>query len=121
MILDSTLEDFTPFNDQDITSDASDSYFGPSIGYRIENFLAVFTYYIYGERDLTDGSGKHTGVNGFQLDLTYMIPIMDGVYLGPQLTFHQIKFNEFEAAGFGAAGDYNWQGVSPYFNLTIDF
>ena len=107
--------------DQDILSDASDSYFGPSIGYYNSGFLIVGTYYLYGERDLTNGSGKLAGVKGYQLDLSYSVPITSTLLIGPQLTYYSVEFDDFQVSGSGSPIDYKFSGITPYFNMTFLF
>ena len=107
--------------DQNLLADSSDSYFGPSIGYYNSGFMIMGTYYLYGERDLTSGSGKYTEVKGFQIDLSYSVPIAETLLIGPQLTYHNIEFDQFEASGFGGPTDYKLSSITPYFNITFLF
>ncbi len=108
-------------HDNEILSDASDSYFGPSIGYFYNGLLLAGTYYLYGERDLTNGTTKYSSVNGFQVDLSYAIKVTDIFYLGPQITYHSVKFTDSQVAGISSPTNYKWRGLSPYFNMTFIF
>lgn len=108
-------------HDYDLLADSSDSYFGPSIGYYNSGFLVVGTYYIFGERDITSGGTKYSGVNGFQIDLSYSVPITPMISVGPQLTYHSIEFDEAQNSGISSSTDYSISGVTPYFNITFMF
>lgn len=107
--------------DQELLTEASDSFFGPSIGYSKGNFLFVGTYYVYGERDLTNGVGKYSGVSGFQLDLTYAIPVYENFSVGPQLTYYSVKFDEVQNSGISSSSDYKTSGITPAVNFTVTF
>lgn len=107
--------------DQDLLSDASDSYFGPSVGYSRGGFLFVGTYYLYGERDLTNGSLKYSDVSGFQLDFSYAVPVFENFSVGPQLTYYSVKFDSAEESGISRSTNYKTSGITPYFNLTFTF
>ncbi len=108
-------------HDNELLADASDSYFGPSLGYYYEGFLVAGTYYIYGERDLTAGNTKYSGVKGFQIDLSYAIKVTEQFSVGPQLTYHSVKFTDSQVFGISSPTQYRWKGLSPYFNLTFAF
>lgn len=108
-------------HDQDMLADSSDSYFGPSVGYYNSGFLIVGTYYLYGERDLTNGVGKYAGAKGYQLDISYSVPITKSISMGPQLTYHTVEFDEIQSSGNSSPTDYSFSGISPYFNLTFIF
>ena len=107
--------------DYELLTDSSDSFFGPTIGYFNSGFFAALTYYVYGERDLTNGSGKYSDVSGFQLDFSYSVPVAEDILIGPQLTFHDYKFGDFQQNGNSASADYKYSGLTPYFNLTFLF
>ncbi len=112
---------FYSIQDHDFLSDSSDSYLGPSVGYYNSGFLAVGTYYIFGEKDFTDGSGKMTGVNGFQIDVAYAVPVTDNFRIGPQLTYQSVEFDTLEVNGFDSSVDYEFSSITPYFNLMFLF
>jgi hypothetical protein len=108
-------------HDQQIFAKASDSYFGPSLGYYNSGFFVSGTYYIYGERDLTAGGIKYSKVQGFQVDLSYGVPLAEGVLIGPQLTYHNVHFREEQVIGVAQSADFKWSGLTPYINLTLLF
>ena len=108
-------------HDYDLLSDSSDSYFGPTVGYYWKGLLVAFSYYLYGERDLSNGAGKYSSVNGYQLDFSYTVFLTESFGIGPQLTYHSIKFSEIEVAGLASPADYNFSGITPYFNFTFKF
>jgi hypothetical protein len=108
-------------HDQNILADASDSYFGPSIGYFYSGFLFVGTWFVYGERDLSNGQTKYANVGGYQLDLSYAIPLNETISIGPQLSYIHVDFNEAQNAGNANTTDYNFNGIVPYFNITFQF
>ena len=105
--------------DHDLLTDSSDSFFGPTIGYSNSGFFVAGTYYIYGEKDFTDGSAKLSNVQGFQIDLTYGVPVTDTLLIGPQLTFHSYKFKETQVAGVASETDQEFSGLTPYFALMF--
>ena len=108
--------------DQDIFSnDSSDAFFGPSVGYYNSGFFAVATLFIHGEKDFSQGNTKLTNVSGFQVDLSYLTPITDGVFLGPQLTYQSVEFAEAEVAGVSSSTNFSFTSVSPYFSLLFMF
>ena len=108
-------------HDYDLLTDSSDSYFGPTVGYYNSGFFIAATYYLYGERDLSNGQGKYSDVSGYQVDVSYSVPITETVLLGPQLTFHNIEFGDLQISGASNSVDYKYSGISPYFNLTFIF
>lgn len=108
-------------HDQQLFQGGSDSYMGPSLGYYNSGFLIAGTYYLYGERDLTSGSGKFAKVNGYQMDLSYSIPVTDTFLLGPQLTYQDVSFDEFQVNGVGQVVSFKRSGISPLFNMTFLF
>ncbi len=107
--------------DYELLQDSSDSFFGPTVGYFNSGFFAALTYYLYGERDLTDGSGKYSDVSGYQLDISYSVPIAEDILMGPQLTYHNYQFGDFQQNGNSASTEYKYSGLTPYFNLTFLF
>ncbi len=107
--------------DFELLSDSSDSFFGPSIGYYGYGFFAALTWYLYGERDLSNGTGKYTDVSGFQLDVAYLVPIVEDILIGPQLTYHSYKFGDFQQNGGSTSANYKYSGLTPYFNVTFHF
>ncbi len=107
--------------DHDLLADSSDAFFGPSVGYYNNGFFILGTYYIFGERDLTDGSGKFTNVDGLQIDVSYTLPITDTIRLGPQLTYHSYKFKELQAFSGTTEVDIQVDGLTPYFTLLFMF
>lgn len=107
--------------DHDLLTDSSDSFFGPSIGYYNSGFSVIGTYYLYGEKDLSNGTGKLSKVSGFQVDLGYAVPITPTVLIGPQLTYFTYEFDEIEVGGFAGPNEYKLSGLHPYFNLTFLF
>lgn len=107
--------------DYDLLAESSDSFLGPSVGYYYKGLFAVLTYYVYGERDLSQGDIKYTNAVGFQLDLSYSVPVAENILVGPQLTFHNIEFKEAERSGISETTNYKFGGISPYFNVTFLF
>lgn len=105
--------------DHQILSNSADSYLGPSVGYYKSGFFLVGTYYLYGEKDLTNGSGKYAGASGYQLDLSYTVPITPTIRIGPQLTYHYYKYSEIEVSGVSNPASYKFSSISPYFNLIF--
>ncbi len=108
-------------HDHNTVANSSDSYFGPSIGYYNSGFFVVGTFYVFGERDLTNGTGKYTDVSGYQVDISYSVPVAEGILVGPQLTLHNIEFSDFQIAGSSNPTSYSFSSVSPYFNVTFLF
>lgn len=108
-------------HDYDLLTDSSDSYFGPTLGYYNAGFFIAATYYLYGERDLSNGQGKYSDVSGYQVDVSYSVPVTDTFLIGPQLTFHNIEFGDLQISGSSNSIDYKFSGISPYFNLTFIF
>ena len=108
-------------HDQQLFQGGSDSYLGPSVGYYNSGFLIAGTYYLYGERDLTTGSGKLAQVNGYQIDISYGIPVTDTFLLGPQLTYQNVSFDELQVNGVSQNVEFKRRGVSPMFNMTFLF
>lgn len=101
--------------------DSSDSYLGPTIGFYKSGFLIAGTYYFYGEKDLTDGSGKRSKVSGYQVDLSYTVPLTKSLRIGPQLTYYAIDFDEIEVNGFAQSQEFSFSGITPAFNLLFMF
>jgi len=108
-------------HDQELFQGGSDSYLGPSVGYYNRGFLIAGTYYVYGERDFTSGSGKLAKVKGYQIDISYAIPVTDNFLLGPQLTYQNVSFDELQVTGVGQSVEFKRSGVSPLFNMTFLF
>lgn len=109
-------------HDHNNLADSSDSYFGPSVGYYNSGFFIAGTYFLYGERDLTNGAGKYAGVSGYQVDVAYTVPVTESLRIGPQLTYHSIKFDELLApGGIGTPSDYALTGLVPAFNFMFVF
>ncbi len=107
--------------DYELLRDSSDSFFGPSVGYFNSGFFAALTYYLYGERDLTNGSGKYSDVSGYQIDISYSVPVAENILMGPQLTYHNYEFGDFQQNGNSSSTEYKYSGLTPYFNLTFIF
>jgi hypothetical protein len=107
--------------DQDILSDSSDSYFGPSVGFYRNGFFGALTYYIYGERDITSGAGKWSDVQGFQLDLAYGLLVSEGVRIGPQLTYQSIEFSELQVSGIPQSDELQFTALTPAFSVIVEF
>ncbi|MCB0379039.1 MAG: hypothetical protein KDD33_11150 [Bdellovibrionales bacterium] len=107
--------------DNDLLSDSSDFHFGPTVGYQWKNIFTTFTYYLYGEKDQTIGNVKYANIQGFQFDIAYVLPITEKVFLGPQLTYHNIKYKEAQTNGVAAAAELKWRGLSPQFTLLFTY
>ena len=85
-------------------------------------FLVVGTFYLYGEKDITNGTGKLTQVFWLSVGcFLTLFPITPNFRIGPQLTYHSYKFDEIEVGGFASPADYEFSGVTPYFNMTFQF
>lgn len=108
-------------HNNELLTKASDSYFGPSLGYIYENIMLITTFMVYGERDMSSGNTKYSDAKGLQVDLTYKVPVNDLVSVGPQITYHSIEFSDAQVAGISSSATYRWQGFTPYFNLTVQF
>ncbi len=107
--------------DQQLFQGGSDSYLGPSVGYYNGGFLVAATYYLYGERDLTSGGGKFAKVKGYQIDISYALPVTESFLMGPQLTYHDVSFDELQINGVGQVVSFKRSGISPLFNMTFLF
>ena len=101
--------------------ESSDSYAGLSVGYEFMNWFLVGTYYLYGEKDLNTGGVKYSGGTGYQLDLTYMVPITDMLFLGPQISYFVVDFKDQQVNGVSSTADYEVEGITPAFNVTFKF
>lgn len=107
--------------DDEITSDSSDFHFGPSIGYYNSGFFVSGTFYIFGERDLAAGNTKYADVSGFQLDFAYAVPINKTLSIGPQITYHKVKYSDAQVSGLSSPTSYEWKGITPYAALFVNF
>ncbi len=107
--------------DHDLLSDSSDSLLGPTLGYYNAGFLVAGTFYVYGEKDITNGSGKYSGVSGYQIDVSYAVPVTENFRMGPQLTYHSYEYSDLEVNGISGSADLKFSSITPYFNLTFVF
>ncbi len=79
--------------------DSSDYYVGVQAGYEYHGLYGLAGYIINGDQDMTSGGVKYSGAHGMQLTFGYRLPLMEDVYLGPELTYRKVSFKDEEISG----------------------
>lgn len=94
---------------------------GPTIGLANSGVYLFVTGVILGDRDLNSGLVKYTGARGLQIDLGYGAPLSKNLRLGPQITYRTIQYEDAELNGFPNPTDYQFESITPYITLWLQF
>jgi len=113
--VDSTNDDIT---------DPTSYNVGPTLGYyHSKGFYGLVTYHLIGDSKnvLVDGD-KYTDAQGPQVDIGWVFPLASSFYIGPQVTWKQIKYGNYEdAAEVASAADRTVSEIRPYLSLWFMF
>lgn len=112
---------YSLIQDDILSSGSSDFHFGPSVGYYNSGFFVAGTYYLFAERDFDTGNTKLADVSGYQIDISYTLPINQLVSIGPQITYHNVEYKDAQVGGLSSPTDYKWKGFTPYIALLFMF
>lgn len=94
---------------------------GPSVGFNAKNgFFVIFTYFLTAQHKITDGP-KYTDGMGPQIDLGWIFPLTESLFLGPQMTYRSINYTKSETGGVSATTDTTYQSTVPYITMWYKF
>jgi hypothetical protein len=97
------LGGFYNLTSQKYLADSSDYYVGVQAGYECHGLYGLAGYVINGDQDLTSGGVKYSGAHGMQFTFGYRLPLMEDVYLGPEITYRKVSFKDEEISGLADA------------------
>jgi hypothetical protein len=105
----------TSINDDDQTA------VGPSLGYNAKNgFFALFTYFLVSEYKFSSG-GKYKDGMGPQIDIGWVFPLTESIYLGPQLSYRSVSYSKIDSGGNSVSTDTTVANTTPYITLWLKF
>ncbi len=93
------LGGFYDLTSQKFVEDADEFYGGIHVGYEYGGAYALVGYVLAGDQDLNSGGIKYTGARGLQVTAGYRLLITEDVYLGPELTYRKVSFEDQETQG----------------------
>lgn len=93
------LGGFYSLTSQKFIDDSSDYYVGVQAGYAYKGIYGLVGYVINGDQDLTSGGVKYSGAHGLQVTTGYRVKLMEDVYIGPELTYRKVSFDDIEISG----------------------
>lgn len=115
------LGGFYTLGSQKFVVDSSDYYVGVQVGYEYGGVYGLAGYVINGDQDMTSGGEKYSGAHGLQVTLGYRQAIMEDVYLGPELTYRKVSFEDSEISGLAADTSRNDSVVIPSIAVYFAF
>lgn len=116
------LGGFYDLTSQKFVEDADEFYAGVHIGYVCPTGVyALLGYVIAGDQDLDSGGVKYTGATGVQATLGYKMLLAEDVYLGPELTYRRVSFEDEEIQGAPGKTNRNDEVIVPGFSMLFKF
>jgi hypothetical protein len=113
------LGGFYELNSQKFVEDADEFYAGVHVGYECHGIYGLLGYVIAGDQDLKSGGIKYTGATGYLATVGYRALLTEDVYLGPELTYRNVSFEDQETQGVAASIDRHdavlIPGIAVYF------
>ncbi len=106
---------------QDWIEDSDDFYMGATVGYEYKGIFVLASYILAGDQDLKAGGVKYTGANGTQATLGYRALIAENIYLAPEITFRNVKFEDVETLGIPTPTDRKDSVVIPGLSVLFAF
>lgn len=86
-----------------LTPETSSDYFlGLQAGYEYHGLYGLAGYVLDGDQDMDSGGTKYSGAHGLQLTFGYRLPLMEDVYLGPEITYRKVSFKDKEISGLAS-------------------
>jgi hypothetical protein len=113
------LGGFYSLTSQKFIDDSSDYYVGVQAGYAYKGVYGLVGYVINGDQDLTSGGIKYSGAQGLQVTAGYRAQLMEDVYIGPELTYRKVSFDDLEISGLASSASRRDEIVIP--SLAIHF
>jgi hypothetical protein len=112
---------FYDLTTQKFVEDADEFYGGVHIGYEYGNVYGLIGYVVAGDQDLNSGGVKYTGATGVQATLGYRLLLTEDVYLGPELTFRRVSFDDEEIQGVAAPTNRQDEVLIPSIAVLFKF
>ncbi len=113
------LGGFYSLTSQKFIDDSSDYYVGVQAGYAYKGVYGLVGYVINGDQDLTSGGVKYSGAHGLQVTAGYRALLMEDVYIGPELTYRKVSFDDIEISGLANSATRRDEIVIP--SLAVYF
>ena len=115
------LGGFYSLASQKFIDDSSDYYVGVQAGYVYKGVYGLVGYVINGDQDLTSGGIKYSGAHGLQVTAGYRAELMEDVYIGPELTYRKVSFDDIEISGLGTEASREDEIVIPAIAVYFAF
>ncbi len=115
------LGGFYSLASQKFIDDSSDYYVGVQAGYAYKGIYGLVGYVINGDQDLNSGGVKYSGAHGLQVTAGYRALLMEDVYIGPELTYRNVSFEDIEISGLAMDASRNDEIVIPSIALYFKF
>lgn len=97
---------------------------GPTLGYYHKGgFYGLVTYHLLGEsKDIPAVGNTYTDAQGPQVDLGWVFPLASSFSIGPQITWRQLEYGNFDDGTNPAVpSDRSVTEVRPYLSLWFMF
>lgn len=115
------LGGFYSLASQKFIDDSSDYYVGVQAGYSCHGVYGLVGYVINGDQDLTSGGIKYSGAHGLQVTAGYRVLLMEDVYIGPELTYRKVSFDDIEVSGLATEASRYDEIVIPSIAVNFKF
>lgn len=104
-----------------VNSASEDYYLGVQVGYEYNGIYGLAGYVVNGDQDMNSGGTKYSGAHGFQMTLGYRLPIVEDIYLGPELTYRKVSFKDIEVSGVASSANRHDAVLIPSIALYFAF
>lgn len=115
------LGGFYDLGSQKFVEDADEFYGGVHVGYECHGIYGLVGYVIAGDQDLNTGGIKYTGATGMVATLGYRALLTEDVYLGPELTYRSVSFEDEEIQGVAADTSRHDRVIIPSIAVQFKF
>ncbi|MBY0385373.1 hypothetical protein K2X05_09460 [bacterium] len=100
---------------------SSDYFLGLQAGYEYHGLYGLAGYVLDGDQDMDSGGTKYSGATGLQVTLGYRLPVMEDVYLGPEITYRKVSFKDKEISGIASSVSRHDETIIPAISLYFAF
>jgi hypothetical protein len=100
---------------------ANQYFVGPMVGYQWRGIYTMAGYMLTGESDQASGGTKYGKNGGYQVTLGYRLMLIEDVFLGPELTYRNVSYDDIQVQGISSPSDRRDVTMIPAINLQFKF
>lgn len=95
---------------------------GPMVGYKTDSGSYVLVgYTLFSEQDRESGGIKYASGEGPQVSIGHLVPLMEDIYIAPEITWKSIEYSEIENLGVATSHDRSDETVYPSITVWFKF